>query len=204
MTPEVLRAYALVTLVLCLTPGPAVLFVLGQALWRGPRAGIAAGLGIEAGNVAWSLLAALGLTALLALSPITFSVMKWIGAAYLVWLGVQAWRSSFRDGAMTWRESRHAFVDALWVQMSNPKAAFYVTAILPQFVDRARPVPPQIATLAVVGMVIEAFTLGGYCLAAGYLGRHLAALPRFRIWLDRASGALLIGVGLAAALYRRA
>jgi homoserine/homoserine lactone efflux protein len=195
-------AYVAVSIPLCLTPGPAVLFTISQALWRGPRAGIKAAAGIEVANIAYFILSALGLVAILALSRTAFDLLKLIGAAYLVWLGVRAFWGSFRPGAFSPKTSARPFVDGLIVQIANPKAMLFFGAILPQFVDKAHPVPRQIGVMSITGITIEAVALTGYSLAAGWL-RRSADLSRVRMWLDRIGGLMLICVGLATALYRR-
>lgn len=196
--------YIVVTTLFCLTPGPAVLFVLGQALWRGHRAGFAAVLGIQIVNLLWMGVAAVGLGAILALSPLAFQMLTWAGAAYLVYLGVRAIWQSFREGEVVWRSSKHAFIDGMLVQLSNPKSVLWITAIVPQFVDATRPVLPQIGVITVVGIIIDTITMAIYVVTAGAFRERLGQLPRMRAWMDRISGVILIGVAIATAFYRPA
>jgi len=196
--------YVVVTTLFCLTPGPAVLFVLGQALWRGPRAGFAAVLGIQIVNLLWMAVAAVGLGAILALSPLAFKVLTWAGAAYLVYLGVRAIWQSFREGEVAWRSSQRALIDGMLVQLSNPKSVLWITAIVPQFVDASRPILPQIGLITVVGIIIDTITMSLYVVTAGAFRERLNQLPRMRAWMDRVSGVILIGVAIATAFYRPA
>ncbi len=202
MSLQVWLAYVAVSIPLCLTPGPAVLFTISQALWRGPLAGIKAAGGIEVANISYFILSAVGLVAILALSRVAFDVLKLIGAAYLIWLGIRAFWGSFKPGEFSAKTSARPFLDGLIVQIANPKAMLFFGAILPQFIDKTQPVPRQIGVLSVTGITIEAITLTGYSLAAGWL-RRSADLSRVRMWLDRIGGVMLICVGLATALYRR-
>jgi homoserine/homoserine lactone efflux protein len=199
---QVWLAYLAVSLPLCLSPGPAVLFTIGQALWRGPQAGIRAVAGIEVANIAYFILSAVGLVALLALSRTAFDILKLVGAAYLIWLGVRAFWGSFKPGELSPKMSARPFLDGLIIQIANPKAVLFFVAILPQFVDKAHPVPRQIGVLSATGITLEAIVLTGYSLAAGLL-RRSADLSRVRVGLDRIGGVMLICVGLATALYRR-
>lgn len=202
--PEIWAAYAVVGTLMSLTPGPAVMFVVGQGVWRGPGAALKANLGINTVNTGNFILSGLGLTALLSVSHTAFSILKWVGAAYLVWLGIKAIRGSFRphDEVLAAKPGR-PYLDALIVQASNPKAFLFIGAVLPQFILKTEPIAPQLAALWVISLITEFTVLGGYGLLAGYI-RKRADLPAFRAWLERAGGGILICIGLATALYRRA
>ncbi len=195
-------------LLLNLTPGPDMLFVAGTGAARGRRAGVLAALGVGAGCVFHTLLAALGLTALLAASELAFSAVKWAGAAYLVWTGVQMLRARPalstaaavpRSGSPFWQG---ALTNAL-----NPKVALFFLAFLPQFI--APGAPDQALALLALGTL---FNLGGTAvnlvvafaasgLAAGFAARGGAG--RTGTWLQRAAGALFIGLGVKLALSSR-
>lgn len=205
MSFETWAAYLVVETLLCLTPGPAVLFVVGQALWRGPSAAMRATMAVNAVNLLYFALSALGLAAVLAASHTAFLVMKWAGAAYLVFLGLKAIRESFRtsgDGQAAVPAGR-PFVDGAIVQLSNPKAVLFFVAILPQFIDPLRPAAPQMAILAATMVAVETIVLTGYSLAAGTLRARLQG-RRMRAWLDRAGGFSLLGVAAMTAAIRRA
>jgi len=193
--------------ILCITPGPAVLFVLSQGLGGGAAASIRASFGILAGNALYFLLSATGLGAVLLASYDLFFCIKWAGAAYLIWLGLRALRATgivlAAKPAPREDGSRRVFVRAFAVQASNPKAIVFFTALLPQFIDPARNVPLQVAILALTSIMVEFIVLASYGVFAGRVSR-LASEPRVAALLERTAGALLIGAGLRMAALRRA
>ena len=196
-------AYAGIASVFALIPGPAVLFVVSQGVWRGPAAAMRANAAINLVNMTYLALSGLGLAALLGLSQMAFTVIKLVGAVYLVWLGVKAIRSSLRphDESLSARPGR-PFIDGLVVQGSNPKVFLFLGAILPQFLTHTEPLVPQLIALGLIGLVTETTSLTGYGLLAG-LVRRKANLPAARAWLERIGGVILIGIAIATALYRR-
>ena len=207
--PERLAAFALVTGMTSLVPGPSMLFVLGQAIRRGARSGAAALAGLQFGYIVWWLLAALGLGTLAAAFPLAFRVLAIGGALYLAWLGVQALRHAGRaaeDGADAARPpTRHAFRDGILVAIGNPKSLIYIVALLPPFVDARAPVVPQLVVLALLAMAIDV-ALGLVYIGAG--SRLAAAMerPATRRKLDVAVGVIfiLIALGILVELFLRA
>lgn len=198
--------FATTEFVLCLSPGPAVLFVLSSALRCGARRSIAANLGILAANVIYYVLSATGLGAVLAASRMLFSVVKWAGAAYLIYLGATAILGksvAFDVEPGKAVGARRLFGDAFVVQASNPKAILFFSALLPQFLDARHAIAPQVAILGVTSVLIEFCVLLGYGLVAGR-AMHLAREPRYALWTNRIAGALLIGAGTGLAVLRRA
>ncbi len=196
--------FAVTVTLLCLTPGPAVLFVVAQALrFGGPRS-LCASAGILAGNAVYFLLSAIGLGTLLLASPRFYLGIRFLGAGYLIYLGVSTFfgRGVGLDlhpaegtaGVSGWRLFGRAFL----VQMSNPKAILFVTAFLPQFLDPARPLALQLWILGLTGEGIELVVLGAYGFFAGAV-THLARQPRFTLLTNRVSGLLLIGIGASIA-----
>jgi threonine/homoserine/homoserine lactone efflux protein len=185
-------------LVLCLTPGPAVLFVLSQALRSGPRRSLWANLGILSGNAFYFLLSAAGLGAVLLASHDLFTVVKWCGAAYLICLGLRsliapghAKPTDDVDGARSgWGVVRQGFV----LQAANPKALLFFVALLPQFLDPSGNVPLQVGVLAVSSIAVEFFVLLGYGLAAGRLSGW-ARRPAVARATERVAGGLLVAAG---------
>jgi threonine/homoserine/homoserine lactone efflux protein len=192
-----LAAFALLELTLCLIPGPAVLLTLSYALRRGARGGFAAAAGILAGNTLYFLLSGLGIVALLLASYRVFIVLKWAGAFYLVYLGLRALfarRGIVPDpAAYQPGESRRAVASGFVTQVSNPKAIVYFVAILPQFVDPHGSLALQLLILTLTSTAIELAVLGSYTLAADRLRRSPAA-ERASLWIERAGGAVLIGI----------
>jgi threonine/homoserine/homoserine lactone efflux protein len=206
MTWETWGLYAAVLVVVCVTPGPSVFFVVTQASWRGPRAGVAAVLGIETANLIYWTLSAFGLAAAISASQALFFALKWAGALYLAWLGLQAIAGSFRPApaaADAPRVAKRAFRDGLVVGLSNPKAMLFFVTLLPQFIDPTRTALPQVAALTATGVVVEMTTNSGYALGAGALRKALARSP-VRRWFDRTIGAVFLALAGAAAFLRRA
>jgi homoserine/homoserine lactone efflux protein len=192
--------------VLCLTPGPAVLFVVSTALARGARPGMAASGGILAANAGYFALSGTSLGALLLASYELFFLVKWVGAAYLVWLGLRMLFSRARadaagPGAAPAPGGR-AFAGGLVTQGANPKALVFFTALVPQFIDPAAPVGAQVAILGVSSTLIELVVLAGY-VAVAQRARRLARGPRIALGLQRAGGLLLLGAGAGLATIRR-
>lgn len=196
--------FFLTELMLCLTPGPAVLFVVSQALRYGGRKSLWANGGILAGNLMYFALSAIGIGALIATSHELFTIVKYAGAAYLIVLGVLtmfgrgiALRADVAPAAQGPRILGRGFV----LQAANPKALLFFTALLPQFVDPKGSVPLQIAILALTSTVAEFFVLAGYGFFAGRAA-HVASTPRFARATNVGSGGLLVAAGTGIALTR--
>ena len=204
--PAKLAAFALVTGLVSLVPGPQMVFVMTQAAWRGPRAGAAALAGLQLGNATWFMMAGLGLGTLALAAPAAFTLLTAAGALYLAWLGWQALkhaaRRSGRDAGTTEpeqaprRATRHALRDSLAVSLSNPKSLIYVLALLPPFVDPQQPVAPQLALLAAIAISLDV-AIGVIYVAAG--GGLSAAMhrPVVRQWLERSVGTIFLVLAAA-------
>lgn len=201
-----LALFVSAALLLNLTPGPDMLFVAGTSVARGRRAGVLAALGVGLGCGFHIVLAAVGLTALLAASPLAFGVLKWLGAAYLVWTGLLLLRAQAAPaGVAAPPPSRAVFWQGALTNALNPKVALFFLAFLPQFVDAGA--AQQALAFVALGLL---FTSSGtlvnvlVALAAGQLVRMAAAGGSGRRsggrWLQRAAGALFIGLGLKLAL----
>jgi homoserine/homoserine lactone efflux protein len=207
MNPTTWWLFACMELVLCLTPGPAVLYVISSGLRAGARKSVASILGILAANAVYFLLSATGVGALLVASYRLFFAIKWAGAAYLVIIGLRALFGKasvveISDDAAEkpggWRLFRGGFI----LQASNPKAIVFFSALLPQFIDPHAAIVMQVAILAVTSNVIEFFVLLGYGAAAGQASAF-ARQPRYANWTNRIAGVLLIGAGAGLATLRR-
>lgn len=198
--PEKLAAFVLVTGVTSFVPGPSMLFVMGQAMWRGARSGVAALTGVQAGYIIWWLLAALGLGTLAAAFPTAFRLLAVAGATYLAWLGLQALRNSgdeAEDGTRPRAKlSRNALRDGIFVALGNPKALIYIVALLPPFVDTGAPVVPQLVVLAAVAMTIDVAIGALYIFVGSWLARAMAR-PETRAWLNRVVGAIFLTIAVA-------
>ena len=191
--PARLAAFALVTGLVSLMPGPQMVFVMTQAAWRGPRAGAAALAGLQLGNATWFVLAGLGLGTLALARPGAFAALTAVGALYLAWLGLQAWRHAGAQSAdqAPPHVSRHALRDSLAVSLSNPKSLVYVLALLPPFVDPTQPVAPQLVLLAAIAIVLDLAVGAVYVAAGGGLAAAMSR-PAVRIRLERAIGAIFV------------
>lgn len=200
--------FVVASLVLIMTPGQDMMIVMSRSIAQGPGAGVATAAGVSVGLVGHTVLATLGLGALLRASEWLFLALKLVGAAYLVWLGVQLLRTKPAELAVTRgapRSRSRLFVDGALSNLTNPKIAVFYFAFLPQFV-----VPGAAhATLSIfaLGLAFAGLTFlvkGPVGLGAGMLSSWLRARPRALVWLHRTSGAVLLGLGLKLALERRA
>jgi len=207
MTWQIWSAFFLVETALCFTPGPAVLLVLSQALTRGTLRTIWSIFGILAANTLYFILSATGVGAILLASYNLFFAIKWIGAAYLVWLGVAAFLGhsralAIRPADATPVANSRLFLNGFVLQMSNPKALVFFTALVPQFINPHAAIVPQVAILAITSVLIEFVVQLFYAALAGRAA-HLAAEPRFARITNRVAGSLLIGAGVGLAAIRR-
>jgi len=190
-------------LLLLITPGPAVLFIVTRSISQGRRAGLVSMLGVHTGTLVHVTAAAAGLSALLATSAAAFSIVKYLGAGYLIYLGVRRLRdktASSGPAAAAPRPLGRAFVDGVVVNVLNPKTALFFLAFLPQFADLSRGrVGLQVLCLGLVFVALGAFSDGAYALGAGSAARWLRGHTRLlggERWL---SGSLYIGLGVVAA-----
>ena len=203
MALELWLAFCATEAVLCFTPGPAVLFVVSCAMTRGARAGLAAALGILAGNTFYFALAATGIAAVIVASSWLFSVLKWAGAAYLVWLGLRMLlrrASAAPAPSLAPQRTRRSLVRGFVVQTANPKALVFFVALLPQFIDPAAPVGRQILILGASSLLIELAVLALY-VALAVRTRQLAG-ARWSGSLERVGGGFLVAAGARLALLR--
>lgn len=200
--PWVLLAFVPAGLALNLTPGADMMFTLAQGLKGGPRAGMAANAGIAVGGMVHTVIAGLGLGALVAAHPVAFDVIRWAGVAYLLWLAVQSLRAGPMAvrGEVAVRSLGRVFLDGLMVNLLNPKVILFILAFLPQFVDPSRAVLPQFLVLGLV------FSLGGLvvngvvAVFAGGAGQRLAGSAVFARWLGRVGAVIFAGLALRLAL----
>jgi threonine/homoserine/homoserine lactone efflux protein len=196
-----LGLFVIAALLLLITPGPAVLYIVARSMDQGRRAGLVSMLGVHCGTLVHIAAAAAGLSAVLMASATAFSVVKYVGAAYLVYLGVRRLRE--RTVLTTTRPPavrlRRAFADGFVVNLLNPKTALFFLAFLPQFADVARGhVASQIAVLGLVFVGLGLMTDGLYALGAGTAAAWLRASPRFLASERWLSGGMYIGLGVAA------
>ena len=199
-----------------LTPGPDVLFIVSHALKSGWKTGAVAALGITAGCFVHIAAAALGLSALLAASHTAFNLLKWLGAAYLVYVGVSMWRAS-RAGPKKSPDLiagqaspvgyggqlslKAVFIKGFWTNALNPKVALFFLAFLPQFI--APGAEHKTAAFLLLGLIFNVNSLWvglGYAALAAAVSQRLSALQSGVVWLERIAGTLFIAFGLKLAL----
>jgi homoserine/homoserine lactone efflux protein len=206
MTWQTWLLYAATDAFAYLVPGPAVFLVVSQALARGAARTSWVIVGVIAVEMMYIVLSAAGLTVLLVASYDVFFAIKWLGAAYLVWLGIQAFRgkaAGFAVGPDARRTSSlRAVADGFPLNAANPKVLLFYAAILPQFINAHSPVVPQMLLLGVTGLSVGTLVFGGYAIAAGRMARRLAG-PRFARITNRVTGSLLITAGAGLAAIRR-
>ena len=193
-----------------LTPGPDVLYIVSSALKSGVRAGIVAALGIVSGCFVHVFAAALGVGALLATSATAFTVLKWAGAAYLMWMGVKlllakgggssivpAGVSAEVAAVNLWRVYRQGFL----TNVLNPKVALFFLAFVPQFI--APGTEDKVTAFLLLGLLFNLNSLPinfGYAWLAGWASRRVGAVQRAMHWMDRAAGVMFVGFGLRLAM----
>jgi homoserine/homoserine lactone efflux protein len=202
MNWELFAAFLLITMILVITPGPIVTLVIATGASQGMRAALITVVGTTLGNAVLLTVIAFGLSVVLKNAAMLFEILRWAGAAYLIWLGIQAWRHAGESGAASAPRGRVHFRRGFMVALSNPKTIAFFTAFLPQFVDPSLPVERQLAVMCAVSVVVAAFMDAGWAVAAG-LGRAWFMKPCRAKLLGRLSGVALIGGGLWLSLARR-
>jgi len=201
MTVATWVAFCTTETVLCFIPGPAVMFVVSVALARGARSGMAASLGILAANAFYFALSGTGVAAAIVASSHLFAALRWIGAGYLLWVGVRMlWSPGRHPADVTAPTARRSLIRAVLVQGTNPKALVFFIALLPQFINPGAAVAPQVLVLGLSSVLIEFVVLTLYVTAAAR-ARQLAG-ARFAGTLERAGGGVLMAAGLRLALAR--
>ena len=198
-----LSMFLLAAIILLLTPGPAVLYIVTRSLDQGRLAGFVSVLSIEVGNCFHVLAAAIGLSAILLTSALAFSIVKYLGAAYLVYLGLQRFfsREPVHPATPGQRQNlRRIFSQGVLVAILNPKTALFFFAFLPQFVEPSKgAVTIQLLTLGGMFVLMAIVTDGLYALLASSIGQKLKGLGGF-LWAERyIVGSVYIGLGIAAA-----
>ena len=190
-----------------LSPGPGAVAAMSAGLNHGFRRGYFLTFGLVTGIVTQLLIVGLGLGALIAASATAFTLVKWAGVAYLVWLGIATWRSEphrfdARADAPQGRDSREVFLKGFLVNITNPKGIIFYAAVLPQFIDVARAQFLQYAILGLTTLVVDLVVMAGYI---GLAARVLAVMkdPAHLRWINHILGGAFVAAGLALAAFRR-
>jgi threonine/homoserine/homoserine lactone efflux protein len=201
LTPEQLFAFLAAAILLTLSPGPDNMMVLGIGMAKGRARGMAFGLGCALGCLSHTLLAVIGVSALIAASPLAFTTLKVCGGLYLAWMGFNAIRS--RGGAAASQldavteSARTLFFRGVFANAINPKVALFFLSFLPQFVMAQRGgANLQTALLGLVFTAQAAVLFGLLGFFSGTVGAWLARRPRAGMWMDRIAGAIFIALGL--------
>lgn len=197
--PHLYLTFLGVMAVMAVTPGPANLFSVANGVQRGPAGALAGVVGMNAATLVWFGAAALGLGALVVAFPEAFRLISIGGALYVAWLGINALRGAFRTAAdpdaPTIRLGRSALLDGFMVQIANPKAVLFFTAVLPPFLDVNRPAAPQLALFALATIGMDVISMSAYGLGGAALARRMSE-PRFRRLFALATGALLLAASV--------
>jgi threonine/homoserine/homoserine lactone efflux protein len=209
MTFEHWLAFAAASAVLLAIPGPTILLVITHALAHGRRVARASVAGVALGDFTAMTASMLGLGALLATSAALFTALKWIGAAYLVWLGIKLWRApvaAMPEGTIEPEaavSARRIFLPTYAVTALNPKSIVFFVAFLPQFLDPAAPLLPQMLVFEATFLVLATINAGFYA-ALAFAARRAVTRPGLRRAVNRTGGAAMIGAGLLALGWKRA
>jgi threonine/homoserine/homoserine lactone efflux protein len=201
--PSTLLVFAAASFALIVVPGPAVIYIVSRSVGGGRQAGLVSMLGTEAGALVHVAAAVIGLSALLVSSATAFTVVKYVGAAYLVYLGVRKLLAPNGDEVATPEATSRGrlFWQGAVVSVLNPKTATFFLAFLPQFVDPSRGAPAlQVALLGLIFVLIAFLCDGAYALVAGGAAERIRAQAATRRLLERVSGGVCVGLGAAAAL----
>jgi threonine/homoserine/homoserine lactone efflux protein len=200
--PSLFLTFVAAVTVLMLIPGPNVALIVANSVAYGPKFGLLTVAGTSSAMVVQLGLTSLGMTELLGTLGAWFEWLRWIGVVYLVCLGIAQWRAPAADLSKTRPEPKSAraiYLRALLVSLTNPKTLLFYGAFFPQFLDTARPLGWQIATLSLTFLALAILVDGGWGIVAGRARGLLASRGRLR---NRLTGGLLIGAGTALALAR--
>ena len=190
------------TVVLALFPGPNMALIVSNSIAHGTRFGFLTLLGSSTGLAIQLALVAVGMSTVLATAGQWFDVLRWVGAAYLVWLGIQSWRAPPPELAVvatTGRSARHTVLRGVFVSLTNPKVLLFFGAFFPQFVSPDRDLGVQLGVMSVTFLVVVAGLDSVWAVLAGRARHWIAARGRM---LNRVSGGMLVGAGVGLALTR--
>ncbi len=205
--PSQLIAFVVAATILGFTPGPDIIYVITRGATQGPRAVIAAAAGLTTGVIGHTALTVIGVSAILAASATAFTIVKLAGAAYLIYLGINAWRSGPLD--FTAPNDAKAigaiYRQTIVMNLLNPKVALFFLAFLPQFADpTAGPLAPQLTLLGILFMIVAFMVMSLAGLAGAHLRRLLVGSIVATRWANRAAGTVFIMLGVGVALQNRA
>ncbi len=202
---ETLVVFTVAAVLMNLSPGPSNFYVMARCISQGPRAGLVAAGGLATGALVHVAAATLGVSAIVLASAEAFTVLKWVGAGYLVWLGIQHFRNARRaaQGPLAPQPAKRPsriFRESALVEILNPKTALFFLALLPQFID------PAVGSVALQSLLLGAIVVvtavpcdALVAYASGSVARRMAVSPWIARWQERLSGSILIALGAAVA-----
>lgn len=205
MEPDLYLGFVLATVVLILMPGPIVTLTIANSLAYGTRHGLRTVLGTSVASAILLLVGGFGMASVFALLAEWFEVLRWVGAAYLIWLGVQQWRAkavNLEEAEAHLGPKKSLFWQGFVVSITNPKTIFFYAAFFPQFIDPAIAAGPQLLVLSVTFLVIATSLDCGYAILSGKLRPMLSSERRGRI-RNKIAGGFLVGTGLVIAFARK-
>ncbi len=197
--PQKYAVFFGVMTVMAAAPGPANLFSVANGMQKGWRAVVEGVVGMNLASLAWFAAAALGLGALIAAFPAVFKLLAWVGAAYVGWLGLKSLWAAYKDRGgpahALIRPGRSPFVDGFMVQITNPKALVFFTAVLPPFIAVKQPFAPQLLMFAATTIGLDICTMSLYGLGGAALAARMTE-PHFRRGFSIFVGVLLVGAAI--------
>lgn len=202
---ETFLAFCVATTILILLPGPIVTLTIANSLTYGTRHGLRTVIGTSCATAVLLLVGGLGMASIFGLLAEWFEWIRWAGAAYLVYLGIQQWRERVQTLGDVHAEHtplKSLFWQGFMVSITNPKTIFFYAALFPQFIDPARDTGPQLLTLSIAFLIIACTLDAGYAFLSGQLRPWLTGERRGRI-RNRITAILLMGTGIGIALVRR-
>jgi homoserine/homoserine lactone efflux protein len=206
MEPSTWITYFAATIVLSLSPGPGVFSSISSGMHHGFRLGVWNGIGMQFANLFIAIGVSLGLGALLLASETLFTIVKWLGVIYLLYLGIATWRAPVKtfeeDKTDTGTTAREIFMHGFFVNATNPKGIIFFAAILPQFVDVTRPQLSQYAIFAGTTFAVDVVVMAGYTALAARVLKLMREPSRIRV-VNRTIGGAFIAAGVALASLRR-
>ncbi|MBM7073757.1 LysE family translocator [Shewanella sp. 202IG2-18] len=207
MSIEVWLSFIAASMALCFTPGPTVFLVMAQALNHGKKSVLPLICGVLCGDLIAMSLSLFGVGALLSASATLFGIVKWLGAAYLVYLGIKAWCTKVEISSVKPKESqpinsKTVFRDSLMVTALNPKGIVFFMAFLPLFINAESKVLPQMLILSVSFLAVSAASASFYAVFSGVIRNRVRSV-KFQNWFNKLSGGMMCGAGVVTATIQK-
>ncbi|WP_417547354.1 homoserine/homoserine lactone efflux protein [Marinobacter segnicrescens] len=205
MSLTVWLTFVVAAVLISVSPGAGAVNTMSNGLQYGVRRSVPSILGLQLGYGAQILLVGAGLGAIIASSTLALSVIKWLGVAYLIWLGIQKWREpvvTHSESAPAETSNQKRFWQSAFVNLTNPKATVFLVALFPQFLVAGEPHGPQLATMGITLVLVDCMVMLGYALLASQLYRFMTT-PRRQKRMNQVFGSLFVVAAVALASFRR-